>query len=90
MATTLAPGLSVTSDDNITDVTVSVIFSPCQPLGATTVIVEPDAGTDHAGLLALAADVERTTEHTCALSASGWCLLCGADARALPASEHTF
>jgi hypothetical protein len=27
--------------------------APCQPLGATTVILEPDLGTDHTGLLAL-------------------------------------
>ena len=47
MATTLAPTSS------ITDVTLTVIFSPCQPLGVTTVIVEPDASADHAGLLAL-------------------------------------
>src|SRR5947209_2713781 len=32
MATTLAPNPSVTSDDSITDVTLTVIFSPCQPL----------------------------------------------------------
>ena len=47
MATTLAP------DFSITDVTLTVIFSPCQPLGATIVIAEPDPGADHAGLLAL-------------------------------------
>ena len=47
MATTLAPTPS------ITDVTFTVIFSPCQPLGATTVILEPDPGADHAGLLTL-------------------------------------
>jgi hypothetical protein len=47
MATTLAPTTS------ITDVTLSVIFTPCQPLGVTSVIVEPDPGADHAGLLAL-------------------------------------
>ena len=53
MATTLAPTSSVTSDDGITEVTLTVIFSPCRPLGATTVIVEPDPGADHVGLLAL-------------------------------------
>jgi hypothetical protein len=47
MATTLAPNSS------IADVTLTVIFSPCQPLGATTVILEPDPGANHTGLLAL-------------------------------------
>src|SRR5437764_10345374 len=108
MATTLAPNPSVTSDDSITDVTLTVIFSPCQPLGATIVIVEPDPGAHHVARLALlgaaivrlgvyhaeyaealAADALGTAEHTCTMSASGWCLFCGADARALPAGEHT-
>jgi hypothetical protein len=47
MATTLAPNSS------ITDVTLTVIFTPCQPLGVTTVILEPDPGADHTGLLSL-------------------------------------
>ena len=53
MATTLAPNPSVTIGDGSTDVTLIVIFSPCQPLGATTVLMEPDPGADHIGLLAL-------------------------------------
>jgi hypothetical protein len=53
VATTLAPNPSVTSDDSIAEVTLTVIISPCHPLGVTTVIVEPDPGADHAGLLAL-------------------------------------
>ena len=96
------PGISIASTDTIADVSVTCTFSPCQPLGATTVLVEPDPGAAHAALLALidaailrlevyradyaealAADALSLAPHTCTLGAAGWCLLCGADPRAV-------
>jgi hypothetical protein len=72
MATTLAPNSS------IADVTLTVIFTPCQPLGATTVILEPDPGADHTGLLALLeAAIERLlvyrADYADALAADALC-----------------
>jgi hypothetical protein len=53
---THAPAISVASHGRSTDCVVTVTFTPCTPIGATTVVFSPDPGADHAGLLDLLDD----------------------------------